>query len=102
VATTDKGQLDADSQQLMESVGTLLPLTISLEKGKDYDYTPGDAKLGDSNKIVFWHRTKDQKGYRAIFGDLTVTPVQQADLPKPAAPAPSEGATSVPATAPGR
>ena len=76
------GELDAESQQLMNYVGTLHGLTFQLEKGKDYDYRPG-AKLGESNAIVFWNRDKVKGTYRAVYGDLSVKDLKAEDVPPP-------------------
>jgi DNA-directed RNA polymerase specialized sigma24 family protein len=39
-------------------------------------------RLAAARAIVFWCRTKDKKGYRAVYGDLHAADVKAADLPK--------------------
>jgi hypothetical protein len=66
--------------KMSASVGALFGMLFNLEEGKDYDYTPGDAKLGDADKIIFWQRDKKTGKYRAIYGDLSVKDVAVEDL----------------------
>jgi hypothetical protein len=70
-----------EEMDTMSSAGALMPLLNAQQKGKDYDYTPGDAKLGDAGKIVFWWQ-KDG-AYHAIYGDLHSGEVTRDQLPKP-------------------
>ena len=74
------GELGADAKQAMTNAGILSPSLVADAKGKDYDYTPGDTRLGDAGKIVFWSRSKDGRTYRAVFGDLSVRNVTQAEV----------------------
>ena len=75
------GRLDPDSARLSGYVGTLTALTFNQTRGTDYDYTPGGAKLGDSEKIVFWHHDAKTGHYRAVFGDLHAADVSEDSLP---------------------
>lgn len=76
------GTLDPTAQEALAKLGTLSAALTSLSKGKDYDYTPGDTRLGDANKIVFWSRQEDNGKYRAVFGDLSIKDVDPAQVVK--------------------
>jgi hypothetical protein len=65
-----QGKPDAQTMKVMASVGFIMGTMFSKEKGVDYDYTPGEVKLGDADKIVFWHFDKAKGKYRAVYGDL--------------------------------
>ena len=61
-------------------VGALLPFLMSLPK-EDWDYLGNGLKLGEKDKIVFWHKDQMSKKYRAVYGDLTAKEIDPADLP---------------------
>jgi outer membrane lipoprotein-sorting protein len=53
------------------------------EKLKDqYGYKPDGVKLGDAKTIVFWYKPEGQDKYKAVYGDLHVGEVTEAELPK--------------------
>lgn len=50
-------------------------------QGVDYEYIPG-GKLGEKDRIVFWCKGQDG-GYKAVYGDLRIEKIDEANLPKP-------------------
>ncbi|MDG3002260.1 molybdopterin-dependent oxidoreductase [Paludisphaera mucosa] len=46
-----------------------------------HGYSPDEVKLGNRDRIVFWHHPWGQRTYRAVFGDLHVENVTAEDLP---------------------
>lgn len=76
------GTLDPAAQEALVNLGTLSAALTGLTKGKDYDYIPGDARLGNADKMVFWSRQKDNGKYRAIFGDLSLKDVEASQVIK--------------------
>lgn len=77
---SNNGELDPKERQAISDACILTSSLESHSKGKDYDYTPGDARLGDTAKIVFWSRGKDGQTYRAVFGDLSIRDATQAEV----------------------
>ncbi len=69
-----------EMMKVMGAVGAMMGSTFALQKGTDYDYTPGDAKLGDKDKIVFWCHGKEKGTYRAVYGDLSVKDATAGEL----------------------
>jgi outer membrane lipoprotein-sorting protein len=76
----NKGNVD-DARHAASAVGVVTAMLSTSKEGEDYAYTGKDAKLGDAKTIVFWHRDKTKKTYRAIYADLTAKDVTAADLP---------------------
>jgi len=52
-----------------------------------WHYVGNGVKLGDKNRIVCWYRPKSSTTYRAVFGDLSVKEMSEADLPREKQPA---------------
>ncbi len=77
---SNNAELDPKERQAISDAGILTSSLESHSKGKEYDYTPGDARLGDTAKIVFWTRGKDRQAYRAVFGDLSIRDATQAEI----------------------
>ena len=48
----------------------------------EYGYSPEEAKLGDSDKILFWYRPEGAAAYRVIYGDLHASDVTEDKLPE--------------------
>jgi len=66
--------------QLVAKVGTLTNLLTSHPDG--YGYAGRDITLGEKNRIVFWYRPENSRTYRAVYGDLRVANVTEAQLPQ--------------------
>jgi hypothetical protein len=47
-----------------------------------FGYKADGVKLGDVNKIVFWHQPEGAAKYRAVYGDLHVGDVSADQLPE--------------------
>jgi outer membrane lipoprotein-sorting protein len=54
------------------TIGRGLEFALQLPREADAHYAGNGAKLGDTDRIVFWHKPKDARTYRVIRGDLTV------------------------------
>jgi outer membrane lipoprotein-sorting protein len=65
--------------QLVQKVGTLSNLLTSHPGG--YGYAGRGVTLGEKNKIVFWYQPENARTYRAVYGDLRVANVTEAQLP---------------------
>jgi hypothetical protein len=81
-AKSQGGKLDPATMQKRAGVGAVTALLSNKKSGEDYAYTGKDAKLGDKDKIVFWHRDKAKNTYRAIFADLTARNVSAEEVQK--------------------
>jgi outer membrane lipoprotein-sorting protein len=64
----------------MSRLGTITPFLFSMSKD-DYQYVGAGKTTTDDRTIVFWHRTDDRQ-IRAIYNDLTVAVIKEADLPE--------------------
>jgi hypothetical protein len=62
------------------TAGSVVFLQFQLKNA--YGYAPGNARLGDADKVLFWYRPKDSQKYRAIFGDLHAEDVAVDRLPE--------------------
>ena len=71
------GQAEPDPGmiQALSGAGAITALLTDKKVGEDYAYTGKDAKLGDKDNVVFWHRDKAKGTYRAVFADLTAKEV---------------------------
>jgi outer membrane lipoprotein-sorting protein len=69
----------AGDPQLVQKVGTLTNLLTSHPGG--YGYAGRGVTLGEKNKIVFWYQPENARAYRAVYGDLRVANVTEAQLP---------------------
>ncbi len=76
------GEPTADLMKVASSFGALTGTMFMAKKGVDYEYLPTAAKLGDADKIVFWHKDKESGKYRAVYGDLTIKEVAADKLPR--------------------
>lgn len=65
--------------KLAPSVGVIATFPFTL---KDHGYRGGEARLGDADKVIFWHRPQGAAKYRAVFGDLRVEDVDASRLPR--------------------
>ena len=65
--------------QLVQKVGTLTNLLTSHPGG--FGYGGRGVTLGEKNKIVFWYQPENARTYRAVYGDLRVANVTEAQLP---------------------
>ncbi len=67
---------------LIRMVSTLVRVQMfMLEHKGAYGYKGDGAKLGDSNKIIFWYQLKDKQTYRALFGNLHAADMTLDQLP---------------------
>jgi hypothetical protein len=46
-----------------------------------FHYVGSDVKVGQADRIVCWYKPRSSKMYRAVFGDLSVKDVTEAELP---------------------
>ena len=81
-AKSKGGKLDPAAMQKVAGVGAISALLSNKKAGEDYAYNGKDAKLGEKDKIIFWHRDKAKGTYRAIFGDLTARDVPAEEIQK--------------------
>lgn len=44
-------------------------------------YVGADVKVGESDKLIFWYKTKSKSKYRGFYGDLKFKDLTEADLP---------------------
>jgi len=44
-------------------------------------YVGSGVKVGEADRIVCWYKLRASKTYRAVYGDLSVKEVTEADLP---------------------
>src|SRR5262249_35260950 len=58
---------------------------IDGKSGVDYAYYPG-RKLGEKDRIVFWHKDKQSGEYTAVYGDLRAEKIDKDKLPPPPVP----------------
>jgi outer membrane lipoprotein-sorting protein len=65
--------------QLVQKVGTLTNLLTSHPGG--YGYAGRGVTLGEKSRIVFWYQPENARTYRAVYGDLRVANVTEAQLP---------------------
>jgi len=67
-----------------EEIGTRLGrLTVFLQlNGGTFRYVGNGVKLGDAAALVCWYKPKGAALYRVVHGDLSVTDVAEAELPK--------------------
>ncbi len=70
---------EAAMQAAFYSAGLSAMVNRGVE-GADWRYYPG-RQLGDKEAIVFWARDRRKDSYHAVYGDLRVEPIDQADLP---------------------
>jgi outer membrane lipoprotein-sorting protein len=77
---------DAAALQLMTNIFQMRALLRQYHKGKDWDYFPDGAKLGDGEKIILWYQPQGATTYKAIYGDLRIADVTVGQLPKAGAP----------------
>jgi outer membrane lipoprotein-sorting protein len=85
---TKPGDMDSMKSEMMAlggKIGAISGTLFSLEKGKQWDYYPNGIKLGDADKILFWHQPKNSKTYKAIYGDLHTADLTAEQLPQPPA-----------------
>ena len=68
--------------QALSGAGAITALLTDKKVGEDYAYTGKDAKLGDKDKVVFWHQDKAKGTYRAVYADLTAKDVTAEDVGK--------------------
>lgn len=73
------GKPTQEDMDMATAAGAINAILASKQQGKDFDYIPGDARLGDSSKIVFWYQ-KDGT-YHAVYGDLHCATVSRGELP---------------------
>ena len=66
--------------QLPFYISVLSSVTGHGGQGERWQYYPG-RKLGEADKIVFWLRDKKTGNYLAVYGDLRVEPIDEANLP---------------------
>jgi outer membrane lipoprotein-sorting protein len=59
----------------------LAGMVTGLTTGREHEYLGKGVKLGEKEKIVFWHRKDANSPYRAIYGDLRVEDVTADKLP---------------------
>jgi len=81
---TKKAKPDPDDISFMAHVGAIAGWAFTLPKD-GWAYLGENVKFGEKDKIVFWYQDPKTKGYRAIYGDLSVKDVSEADVPRPAA-----------------
>jgi outer membrane lipoprotein-sorting protein len=72
--------LGTDNKDNAGKVGFVSGLLGGLESD-EYSYAGKGAKLGEKDKIVFWHRPEDSKTFRAVYGDLRIEEVTADKLP---------------------
>ncbi|MGB7158555.1 MAG: hypothetical protein WBD40_10850 [Tepidisphaeraceae bacterium] len=80
--STGKAKPDPGTLQALSGAGAITALLTGKKPGEDYAYTGRDAKLGDKDKIIFWHRDKAKGTYRAIYADLTAKDVTAEQILK--------------------
>jgi outer membrane lipoprotein-sorting protein len=57
-------------------------LAVYCQKYKDhFGYKPDGVKLGDTKAIIFWYKPEGQDKYKAVYGDLHIGEVTEAELP---------------------
>lgn len=44
-------------------------------------YLGAEVKVGESNKLIFWYKSKSKSKYRGFYGDLKFKDLTEADLP---------------------
>lgn len=83
----EKG-VEPSLEDVMRLQQTIIDMTrgflfyTSLPADSDWKYVGKDAKFGDADAPIFWHRPKDSSTYRVIYADLSVKNVAPEDLPK--------------------
>jgi outer membrane lipoprotein-sorting protein len=77
-----KAKPDPATIQAFSGAGAITALLTDKKVGEDFAYSAKDAKLGDKDKVVFWHRDKAKGTYRAVFADLTAREVPAEEIPK--------------------
>jgi len=68
-----------ETAKIMSRLGSITPFLFRMSEN-DYDYLGAGKSTSDERSIVFWRRTKDGE-IRAIFSDLTVSVIDEEDLP---------------------
>jgi outer membrane lipoprotein-sorting protein len=78
-----KGSLDFLNAEAFESAVASGRVAMMCQQMKDrYGYKPDGVKLGDAKAIVFWYKPEGQDKYKAVYGDLHIGEVTEAELPK--------------------
>lgn len=80
VLMTEKGMPEEKMMTLTGRLGTLLPYLTSMSHD-DYNYIGLGKEVGMKRSIVFWYRNSE-KQLRAVYSDLSVATIAEADLPK--------------------
>jgi hypothetical protein len=80
VFLSQSGAPQKETSAIMSRLGAITPFLFSMSKD-DYQYLGAGKTATDDRTIVFWHRTDDRQ-IRAIYNDLTVAVIKEADLPK--------------------
>jgi outer membrane lipoprotein-sorting protein len=75
------GKPDPAQQKVMNSIFMSQGLLVQYHKGKDWDYFPEGAKLGDKNKIILWYQPQGLTTYKAVYADLRIADVTIDQLP---------------------
>ncbi len=74
------GQLSDEDTEVMGHLGSIIPFLVT-KSDSDYEYI-GKGKSADGQpSIVFWWRNEDGM-IRAISTDLTVTEIEESELPQ--------------------
>ena len=68
--------------EVMQFMQRAVRVEVLLQSKKEHGYKPDGVKLGDREKIVFWHRPDKAGKYRAVYGDLHVADVSADQLPE--------------------
>ena len=76
----EKGIAKEKMMTISSRLGTLLPYLTGMLHD-DYDYTGAGKEVGMKRSIVFWYRNPE-KQLRAVYSDLSVATIAEADLPQ--------------------
>lgn len=79
VFLSQSGASQDETAGIAGRLGAILPFLTAMSKD-DYQYLGAGKTTSDDRTIVFWHRTDDGQ-VRAIYNDLTVAVIEEADLP---------------------
>ncbi|MDZ4781935.1 MAG: hypothetical protein SGJ19_16930 [Planctomycetia bacterium] len=79
VFLAQNGASQDETASIAGRLGAILPFLTAMSKD-DYQYLGAGKTTSDDRTIVFWHRTDDGQ-VRAIYNDLTVAVIEEADLP---------------------
>ncbi len=79
VFLSQSGASQEETAAIAGRLGAILPFLSAMSKD-DYQYLGAGKTTSDDRTIVFWHRTDDDQ-IRAIYNDLAVAVIKEADVP---------------------